>query len=192
DEEDPEQLAPVHCPSIGRNRDVVKARSARRSHGLPGMDVDRQETPLAQRSAEARTLQDFGAEHGSGPATPLPRSGSGGDKLSGVDPPTPPLADGKAGPSARPGGLPPLRCRFDHWHPPQPVRAATGNPMRSYGPPPYHCADCAAARPPATRPDYWIEYETPGHAMLAGPRPPRGKRFPPRWRRLRHAPGRPQ
>jgi len=140
------------------------------------MDVDRQETPLAQRSAEARTLQDFGAEHGSGPATPLPRSGSGGDNFS--------EALGNAGPSARPGGLPPLRCRFDHWHPPQPVRAATGNPMRSYGPPPYHCADCAAARPPATRPDYWLEYETPGHAMLAGHVQPCARCFPASRRRV--------
>ena len=149
------------------------------------MDVDRRQTGLAQRAVEARTLQDLEAgPAGSSPPTPLPKPGSAGDKSWTVDPPTPtPVADGSVGRSASAGGLPPLRCRFDHWHPPQPLRAATRNPMRSYGLPPYHCADCPAASGPETRPEYWLEYATPADAIQAGHVQPCVRCFPPSRRR---------
>jgi len=61
-----------------------------------------------------------------------------------------------------------MRCLFGHEHPPQPLKAATGNPTRPWGPRPYHCPECGEVRKPQAVGRHWKSYANAAAAGAAG------------------------
>lgn len=65
-----------------------------------------------------------------------------------------------------------MRCRFNHEHPPEPLKAATGNRTKPWGPRPFHCPECPEVGKPQVVGRNWAPYATAAAARAAGhPRP---------------------
>lgn len=61
-----------------------------------------------------------------------------------------------------------LRCKFNHSHPPKPLKAATKNRSRPWGPRPYHCPDCSEVAKPSAVGSNWVDYSDVTSAQKAG------------------------
>lgn len=61
-----------------------------------------------------------------------------------------------------------IKCKFNHSHPPKPLKAATRNPARPHGPRPYHCPDCPQVAKPQVVGANWIQYADAEQARAAG------------------------
>ena len=62
-----------------------------------------------------------------------------------------------------------MRCKFNHSHPPEPLKAATGNPTQPWGPRPYHCPECPqVVANPLVVGRNWVDYSDADKARIAG------------------------
>ncbi len=71
-----------------------------------------------------------------------------------------------------------MRCRFNHSHPPWPLKAATGNPTQPRGPRPYHCPECSEVTNLRAVGRNWVEYSDAVAARDAGHPQPCRRCFP--------------
>src|SRR4249920_755908 len=61
-----------------------------------------------------------------------------------------------------------MRCKFNHTHPPKPLKAATGNPTQPWGPRPYHCPECPQIAKHFALDQNWVDYSNAAAAQAAG------------------------